>query len=290
MLSAPAYAIHHPQPFMLRLGEDFGIRYYGLAYVLGFLIAAALLRLYGRRGRSPYGPAAQGDLMFALTLGTFLGGRLGYFLFYAAGDLLHDPLRVLRVWEGGMSSHGGFIGVCLGSWWAARKHRIHFLPTADLVVTLAPAGVLLGRVANYLNGELWGRVIAGHVPWAVVFTNSEPPGTPLHQILPRHPSQLYEAALEGLLLLVLTQWRLWRTPVLARAPGRLAGEFLLAYAAVRIFCEQFREHDAGIPPVFGLNRGAWLSLALIAAGVVLVFTAARRSRTPTPPPSSGPQR
>jgi len=289
----PQYHVHEPDPFLIEFSEGVGIRYYGLAYILGFVIATGLLWLYWRRGRSPLHPAAQADLMFAGMLGTFIGGRLGFFLFYDLDTLLHRPLQLLRVWEGGMASHGGFLGVFLGLWWAAHKHRLSLFTTGDIVVTLAPAGLLLGRIANYINGELWGKVIESHVPWAVIFTSSAP-GQPVERILPRHPSQLYEAATEGLLLLVYTQWRIWCTPVVAQRPGRLAGEFLLGYAIVRVFCEQFREHDAGIPPLLGLNRGAWLSLALAIAGVWLIASAAARGRAAAAkayaantPPSAG---
>lgn len=274
----PDYHVHEPHPFLIQFTETIGIRYYGLAYVLGFLIGAWLLWIYWRRGRSPFNPAAQADLMFALMVGTFVGGRVGYFLFYAPATLLHEPVQLIRVWDGGMASHGGFIGVFLGLWWTAHKHKVPLVTTGDIVVTLAPAGLMLGRLANYMNGELWGNIIHRHVPWAVIFPTSAP-GEPVEDIAPRHPSQLYEAALEGLLLLLYTQWRIWRTPVLAQRPGRLAGEFLLGYAAVRVFCEQFRQHDAGIAPVLGLNRGAWLSLGLAAVGIWLIATSAARGRT-----------
>lgn len=273
---SPEYHVHAPNPFLIQFTETAGIRYYGVAYVLGFIIATALLWIYWRRGRSPFNPAGQGDLMFGAMLGTMVGGRVGYFLFYDPATLLHNPLALVRVWEGGMASHGGFIGVFLGLWWAARKHKVPLVTAGDIVVTLAPAGLMLGRLANYMNGELWGHVT--DVPWAVIFTNSAPPGTPLLLIEPRHPSQLYEAALEGLALLLYTQWRLWRTPVVARAPGRLGGEFLLGYAIARIICEQFREHDPGILPVLGLNRGAWLSFGLVAIGLYLIVTARARAR------------
>jgi len=267
----PPYHIHTPDPFLIQFTETVGIRYYGLAYVLGFIIAMTLLWAYGRRGRSPFGPAAQSDLMFASVLGVFVGGRLGFFLFYSPATILHDPVQIIRVWDGGMASHGGFIGVFLGLWWAAHKHKISIFTTGDIVVTLAPTGLMLGRLANYMNGELWGRVIENHVAWAVVFPTSG-------SNLPRHPSQLYEAALEGLLLLFYTQWRLWRTPAVAQRPGRLAGEFLLGYAIARVICEQFREHDLGIEPFLGLNRGAWLSLGLALAGIWLIVSATGRGR------------
>lgn len=296
---SPQYHVHTPDPFLIQFTETIGIRYYGLAYIAGFVIATALLWIYWRRGRSPFSPAAQGDLMFALMLGTFVGGRIGYFVFYSPATILHEPLQLFRVWDGGMASHGGFIGVFLGLWWAAHKHKIPLVTAGDIVVTLAPAGLMLGRLANYMNGELWGNVIESDVPWAVIFTNAAPPGTNPLLIDPRHPSQLYEAALEGLALLLFTQWRLWRTPVVTRAPGRLAGEFLLGYAVARVICEQFREHDAGIDPFLGLNRGAWLSLGLVVAGVWLIATSAARgraaaakayARSGTPPADAGSSR
>lgn len=272
----PAYYVHTPRPFLIQFTEHIGIRYYGLAYVLGFLIAAVLLHVYWKRGRSPFAPQAQSDLLFWIVLGTLLGGRLGSFVFYDPGELLHDPLAFFRVWDGGMASHGGFIGVILGLCWAARKHHISIFTAGDIVCTLAPPGLMLGRIANFLNGELWGKI--SHVPWAVIFTSSAPPGTNPALIPPRHPSQLYEAALEGLLLLVYSQWRIWRTPVVKDAPGRLAGEFLIGYALVRIFGEMFRQNDPGIEPVLGLNRGAWLSFGLLAGGVVLIVRSIRRKR------------
>ncbi len=274
----PEYLVHIPRPFLVQFSETIGIRFYGLAYVTAFVAAAWLLRLYGKHGRSPFTPAAQSDLLFWLIIGTLVGGRVGFFLFYAPGELVRDPLALFRVWDGGMASHGGFIGVFLGLWWAARRHGVPLSAATDVVVTLAPAGLLLGRLANFLNGELWGKVT--DVPWAVIFTSSAPPGTPLRLIAPRHPSQLYEAALEGLVLLAYTQWRLWRTPVLRDAPGRLAGEFLLGYAGARVFCELFREPDAGIATFLGINRGAWLSLILAAAGTVFLVLSRRGASRP----------
>jgi phosphatidylglycerol:prolipoprotein diacylglycerol transferase len=198
-----------------------------------------------------------------------VGGRLGYFAFYSPSTFYKDPLDLFKVWTGGMSSHGGFIGILLGLWWASRKHSIPWLRTGDIVCTLGPPGVMLGRIANFLNQELWGNVTT--VSWGVIFPKSAPPGTPIELIPARHPSQLYEAALEGLLLTIATQLRIWITPKVLATPGRLAGEFLLAYAIVRIFGEQFREHDPGIMPVLGLNRGAWLSMGLAAGGIALII-------------------
>ena len=273
----PEHFVHEPHPFLVQFTETIGIRYYGLAYVLGFVAAAVLLHLYWKHGRSPIKPGAQSDLLFWIILGTLVGGRLGSFLFYSPGELLRDPLAFFRVWDGGMASHGGFLGVAAGLWWAARKNKLPVLTVGDVVCTLAPPGIFLGRIANFLNGELWGKVT--DVPWAVIFTSSAPPGTPTMLIEPRHPSQLYETALESLLLLAYSQWRIWRTPVLNQAPGRLAGEFLTGYALVRIFGEFFRQNDPGVEPVLGLNRGAWLSFALLLAGAWMIVSAKKRRRS-----------
>jgi phosphatidylglycerol:prolipoprotein diacylglycerol transferase len=270
------YYVHYSDRFLWQFTENFGIRYYGLAYVLGFVLGAVLLHVYWRRGRSPLDPQAQSDLLFAVVAGTLAGGRLGYFLFYDFERLLRQPWEFVRIWDGGMASHGGFIGVVLGLWWAARRAGQPVRKVGDLVATLAPPGLLLGRLANFINAELWGKPTG--VPWAVVFPESG-------DRMPRHPSQLYEAALEGLLLLLYTQARLWLTPKVLERPGRLAGEFLVAYAAARVFCEQFREPDPGIPPVLGLNRGAWLSLIVAAGGLVLVVLARPAKARSGPEPS-----
>jgi phosphatidylglycerol---prolipoprotein diacylglyceryl transferase len=267
-----AYFHHDFSPFLIRFGDNLGIRYYGLAYVMGFVVAGLLLHLYYRRGRSPLNQNAQYDLLFWIILGTMLGGRLGYFLFYDIRELLANPLVFFKVWDGGMASHGGFIGVIAGTWWAARKNKLPFLHVGDLVATLAPPGLFFGRIANFINGELWGKVTT--VPWAWYFPHAiDADGL----VRPRHPSQLYEAALEGLLMMAYTQWRLWRTPVLKNAPGQLAGEFLIGYAIVRVVGEFFRQNDEGVLPVLGLNRGAWLSLGLIVAGVAVIIHARRRA-------------
>ncbi len=162
-----------------------------------------------------------------------------------------------------MASHGGMIGVVIAVAWFARSEGIPFLHLCDLVATTAPAGLFFGRIANFINGELWGKV--SYVSWAVVFPLSEP-GVPVGMIAPRHPSQLYEAALEGALLLGLMQWRFWRTDAIRR-PGRIAGEFLIAYACVRIAGETFREPDAAL--ILGLSRGTFYSLFMIGFGLLM---------------------
>jgi phosphatidylglycerol:prolipoprotein diacylglycerol transferase len=167
-----------------------------------------------------------------------------------------------------MASHGGFIGVALAVWWFARRSGIPFLHLADLQASAVSAGILLGRIANFINGELWGKIST--VSWAVIFPKSAPDGTPVAMIPPRHPSQLYEVALEGALLLAFMQWRVWKTNVLRTQPGRLCGEYMVSYAAVRIFCEIFREPDAGVSLILGLSRGTFYSLFLAVVGGALI--------------------
>lgn len=263
-----AYWTHDLSPFLLRFGENLGIRWYGLAYLAGFVGAGWLLRRYCRAGRSTLDQNAIFDLMTALVAGVIVGGRLGYFLFYQPASLFRDPLILVRVWEGGMASHGGFIGVTVALWWFTRKRAEGMLQVGDLVATTVPVGLFFGRVANFINGELWGKVAA--VPWAVIFQDTG------GGALPRHPSQLYEAALEGLVLFAFVQWRFWQSTVARDQPGRLAGEFLIAYSVARAVCEIFREPDAGL--ILGLNRGTFYSGFLVAGGVALIILATRRSQ------------
>jgi phosphatidylglycerol:prolipoprotein diacylglycerol transferase len=262
-----AYWRHTPHPFLIQFSEQFGIRYYGLAYLLGFVAAGWLFQVYYRRGRTPLTPAASLDFMLALTLGVIVGGRLGYFILYKSDAFLHDPLALLRVWEGGMASHGGFLGVCIATAIFGRMRGVSFLHLGDLAVSAAPVGLFLGRLANFINGELWGRVTT--VPWAIVFDRTGGGGSP------RHPSQLYEAALEGLVLFGFAQFRVWKTDALTRTPGRLCGEFLIAYAVVRAICEQFREPDA--PLIGGLSRGTFYSIFLVLGGAIIIAVATHRA-------------
>ena len=272
-----AYWVHDLKPFIIHFSGDFGIRYYGVAYLMGFIGGALLLHAYARANRSKLPPGQIADLIMVIVAGVLIGGRLGsYFLYDGWRSFPSDPLGVFKVWQGGMASHGGFVGVTIALLWFSRKQRIPFLHLGDLIVSVAPLGLFFGRIANFINGELWGKIST--VPWAVIFPLSEPEGTPVAQIAPRHPSQLYEAGLEGLLLLAFVQWRFWRTDVTRRQPGRLAGEFLIAYAVVRMVCEIFREPDTGITLIWGLSRGSFFSIFLVAAGLVLIL----RKSGPTP--------
>lgn len=262
-----AYWIHDLSPFLIRFGENFGIRYYGLGYIAGFVTAAWLFRRYYRAGRTPLDAEASTDMMLALVVGVILGGRLGYFLLYRPGLFVTDPLALVRVWEGGMASHGGILGVVLALVWFGRRRGVSFFHLGDIVATAAPPGLFYVRVANFINGELWGKTT--DVPWGVIFMHTGGGTTP------RHPSQLYEAACEGLLLFAFSQWRFWKTDVARRQPGRLAGEFLIGYSFVRMFCEIFREPDADL--ILGLSRGTFYSFFLIAAGLALIALSRARA-------------
>jgi len=271
-----AYWVHDLSPFLIQFTDTIGIRYYGLSYLLGFLGGAWLLHVYAKAGRSQLRSEQISDLIIAIVVGVMVGGRLGSFILYNNWRTLgEDPLALFRVWEGGMASHGGFVGVAVALAWFARSRRLPFLHLSDLIVSVAPLGLMFGRVANFINGELWGKI--SHVSWAVIFPESAPAGTPIALIPPRHPSQLYEAALEGGLLLAIMQWRFWRTDVVRRQPGRLAGEFLIAYAVVRMIGEIFREPDAGLDLIFGMSRGTFYSIFLIVIGLALVWRAARKA-------------
>jgi phosphatidylglycerol:prolipoprotein diacylglycerol transferase len=279
MLPPLAYWVDNLSPFVIHFWGNVGIRWYGLAYVFGFLAGGWLMVRYSRAGRSSLPAGQVPDFILALVMGVLLGGRIGYFLFYDFDLFVHHPLVLFRVWEGGMASHGGFIGVFIAVWWFARRSGIPFLHLADVQASAVSAGLLFGRLANFINGELWGKIST--VPWAVIFPKSDP-DKPFATIPPRHPSQLYEAALEGALLLAFMQWRVWKTNVLRTQPGRLCGEFMLSYAAVRIFCEVFREPDVGVSLIFDFSRGTFYSLFLAAVGGALIIYSMLH-RTPEDP-------
>lgn len=263
----PSHWVHDLSPFLFEFSDGFGIRYYGLAYVLGFAAAGWLMHVYARRGKSAIRGEQITDLMTYIVIGVLVGGRLGYFLLYQSDWLFRDPLALVRVWEGGMASHGGFVGVLAAVWWWARKRGIPMLHVADIVVSTAPIGLLFGRIANFINGELWGKI--SDFKYAVIFPQSAAPNTPVSLIEPRHASQLYEAALEGAVLLALMQWRMWKSDVVRVRPGRLSGEFLIAYSILRMIGEHFREPDASL--LFGVSRGTFYSVFLILAGIILII-------------------
>lgn len=304
MISIFAFYIHDFSPFLIRFGGGFGIRWYGLAYVFAFLFGTLLYRHLARRGYCELRVDQVTDFItWGALLGVVLGGRLGYMLFYDLDDFLQNPLIVFRVWEGGMSSHGGIIGLTLYSLWYAHRHHISWLNLGDNLVVVAPLGLFLGRCANFINGELFGR--ASTAFWAMQFPKELtilPPGfvvatlqdtatidprfctidaviegmrssPELHQYLgtiltPRYPSQLVEAFLEGIVLFAL----LWMLRTRIRLPnGVLTGIFFIAYALLRIAGETFREPDA---PLIGLfTRGEFFSFFLIIIGIGFLVTA-----------------
>ena len=293
-----AYYIHDLSPFLIQFGENLGLRWYGIAYVLAFAAAYWMGVHLSQRGFSEIKANDVGDFITGTALfGVILGGRLGYMLFYDWDTFVHDPLVFFKFWEGGMASHGGILGIVVFTWVYARRKKIAWLNVGDSTVVAAPIGLFLGRCANFVNGELFGR--ATSVPWAVQFPKElysaspetsrslilevaaitptwnnlnaiiENAGTSpeLHQILsrvltPRHPSQIYEAFLEGALLFSI----LWILRTRFRLPdGVLTGVFFIGYAVLRFIGEIFREPDA--PLTMALTRGQFLSLFLILLGI-----------------------
>ena len=249
-------------PVALSLGPV-RIHWYGLMYLLGFAGFWMLGVVHARRAHTALAPEQVSDLLVYGAVGVIIGGRLGSALFYYSEDLLMDPWMVLRIWEGGMSFHGGLIGVVLAVWFWAYKNQISLLGTLDFCAPLVPVGLLFGRFGNFINGELWGSPT--ELPWGVIFPAAGPE--------PRHPSQLYEAALEGLVLFVLLWW-VARVP---RPAGLLAGLFAIGYALGRIAVEFVRVPDAHIGYLaFGwLTQGQLLCVPLLAVGLVLLFRARR---------------
>ena len=272
-----------PIPF-LHLGQ-LAIRWYALAYVAGILIGWRYVVMLVRRPGlwGPAGPPASqlqiDDLVLWITLGVIAGGRLGYVLFYDTSVIWTDPLEILKVWRGGMSFHGGLIGVTVALMGFSAVNKIRPLRLADAIVPAVPIGLFFGRIANFINGELWGRVT--HVPWGVVFCNRTiqqafngacPAGMDA-----RHPSQLYEAALEGLALFLVIGFATWRLKWLQRE-GALTGLFLLGYGLCRVALENVRQPDAQLPDFpLGLTMGMMLSAPMIAIGAGLILHAVRTS-------------
>ena len=256
----------HPDfdPVAFSLGP-LHVRWYGLMYLLGFLAGWALGRYRVRQPNSGWTAEQMDDLVFYIALGVILGGRIGYVLFYGFGNFLRDPLALFRVWEGGMSFHGGFLGVLLAMVLFARKHYKGFWPTMDFVAPLIPPGLFFGRIGNFINGELWGRVT--DLPWGMVFRQTG-------DGLPRHPSQLYQTALEGVALFLIV----WLFSAKPRPAMAVSGVFALSYGVFRFLVEFVRQPDAQLGYLaFGwLTMGQLLSLPLIAVGIVLLALAYRR--------------
>jgi phosphatidylglycerol:prolipoprotein diacylglycerol transferase len=263
----------HPQfdPVALDFG-GFGVRWYGLMYLLGFALALLLGRM--RAVRDPWRgwtARAMDDVLFYCVVGIIAGGRLGYVLFYKPAYYLQHPLEIFFIWQGGMSFHGGFLGVLVALWVFGRRTGRHWLATTDFIAPLVPSGIAAGRLGNFINAELWGRPT--EVSWGVIF--------PTVDALPRHPSQLYQMALEGVLLFVLLWWFSRR----ARPVGAVSGLFLTGYGLARFLVEFTREPDSFLGLLaFGLSMGQWLSAPMVAAGIAMIWWAYRHpvgmSQTP----------
>jgi len=295
MLAIPFPQID-PALFTLTVGGmEFSLRWYALAYIAGLVLGWRLMVMLMRRPRlwpgetAPMKPSEPEELLTWMVIGVVLGGRLGFVLFYNLPYYLAHPLEIFAVWQGGMSFHGGFLGVILGVVGFTRMRGMPLLQVGDAVALAAPTGLLFGRLANFINGELWGRPT--DVPWAMVFPTVPPEYWTDGVNLPRHPSQLYEAALEGALLAAVMWWLALRRGWLKR-PGALVGLFFLGYGLARSVVENFRQGDMQFvspdnpwghyirfgdgPDAWGLTMGQILSLPMIAIGLAFLALAFRR--------------
>jgi phosphatidylglycerol---prolipoprotein diacylglyceryl transferase len=278
LASAPAHAIDFNSlglgPVALDLGF-FQLRWYSLAYLVGILAGWwYCLKLLSRPG-APMARRHADDMVFYGTLGVILGGRIGYVLFYRPEFYIENPLEILQLWDGGMSFHGGAAGTSIAMFYLAWKNKLNVLRVHDYVSCVVPFALFLGRLANFVNAELWGRPT--DVPWAIRFPENVDGVTILGP--PRHPSQLYEAGLEGLLLLAVLAFLFWRTDARYK-PGLLTGVFVLGYGLSRFLVEFYRQPDQGLENLsWGLTMGQTLTLPMILAGLYLIVTAkGRRQR------------
>lgn len=264
----------HIDPIAFAIGP-IKIHWYGLTYLVGFGLFMLLARV---RVRQPLNTAAGwkrediDDMLVWGVLGVVLGGRLGYVLFYKPEYYFAHPLEIVEVWKGGMAFHGGMLGVILAmGWWAQRRGRA-WLAVTDLIAPCIPLGLASGRIGNFINGELWGRPADPSLPWAMIFPQSG-------SDVPRHPSQLYEFGLEGLLLALL-MWLYARRP---RATGQVSGVFLIGYGVLRFIAEYFREPDAFLGlRALGLSRGQWLCVPMVVIGIAMWAWATRRAAKAAP--------
>ncbi|NCP11006.1 MAG: prolipoprotein diacylglyceryl transferase [Sphingomonadales bacterium] len=253
-------------PVIVSLGF-LDIRWYSVAYIAGIFAGYwYLLKLIAQPG-APMDRRHADDMIFYGMLGIILGGRLGYVLFYRPEFYLADPIQILRVMDGGMSLHGGVLGVLIAIWWVTRRNKLSFLRFCDYIACVVPFGLGFGRIANFINGELWGRPT--DVPWAIIFPAS---GTSD----PRHPSQLYEAGLEGIVLFAVLWFLFWKTDARYK-PGLLVGTAAVIYGASRFLIELVRQPDAGLENLsWGLTMGQTLTIPMLLIGIYLIVTAKRR--------------
>ncbi|MEM1130535.1 MAG: prolipoprotein diacylglyceryl transferase [Pseudomonadota bacterium] len=294
MILALPFPALSPEIFSIEFGGfSFALRWYALAYIAGLLIGLLILRQALRRpsiwpgDTAPMTPAQAEALLTWVILGVIVGGRLGFVLFYQPAFYLQYPGEILKVWQGGMAFHGGLIGVAVVGLWFAHRHRVPLLSMADSMALATPAGLLLGRIANFINAELWGRPTTA--PWGVIFPGLDAQRCPEGWVgvCARHPSQLYEAALEGLVLGVVLWAMAFRRGAL-KVPGRIAGTFFLGYGLARFVVEYYRQADAQFISAdnpwghivrlgeYGLTMGQLLSLPMVLLGLVLLSIAERR--------------
>ncbi|MBK8908811.1 MAG: prolipoprotein diacylglyceryl transferase [Rhodospirillales bacterium] len=280
-----------PYPIIDPVAVDFGtieigsfvlpiaIRWYALAYIVSILLGWRIVRRLAKAPPRAVPPHAFDDFIVWATVGIILGGRIGFVLFalifYEGGPYRADPLAMLAIWQGGMAFHGGLIGVIIAALLFCRHGKLPFLAFTDLLACVTPVGLLFGRLANFINGELYGR--ATDVPWAMVFPHGGPE--------PRHPSQLYEAGLEGAALLVILLL-LWRSEAVRRRFGVLSGTFLIGYGVFRAFVEMFRDADPGVGFLLaGTTTGQWFSVPMVLFGLYLII---RARAQPAPPEDAAP--
>ncbi len=257
----------HPQidPVAISIGP-LSVHWYGLMYLLGFILFVLLGRYRIKQNpQSVFTSAMLDDALFYGMLGVIIGGRVGHILFYQFGYYLEHPLQIFAIWQGGMSFHGGFLGVFIAMILLARKYRISWLTVTDFITPLIPPGLGAGRIGNFINAELWGRPT--DVPWGMVF--------PYVDGLARHPSQLYQAALEGVVLFTF----IWMYSAKPRATGAVTGMFMIAYGVLRSFAEFYREPEDGFMGVLtlGITMGQWLSIPMILAGIAVLMWSGRQT-------------
>jgi phosphatidylglycerol:prolipoprotein diacylglycerol transferase len=271
----PAHYIHfadlHLHPEIFRIGW-FAVRWYSLAYITGILAGWWYVTKLIDRPGAPMARRHVDDFVFWATIAVIAGGRIGYILFYDLGNYLKNPIEMLKLWEGGMSFHGATAAVALAMWIFCRRNGLGLLRFSDYIACVAPIGLFFGRLANFVNGELWGKV--SYVPWAIIFPNAGPE--------PRHPSQLYEAGLEGLVLFAILNLMFWKSKTARYQPGLLCGTFLTGYGAFRFFVEFFRQPDQqfnGTVFATTIHMGQLLDLPMLIGGIYLIATArGRRQR------------
>ena len=299
MLLAIPFPDISPELFSIEIGGiTFALRWYALAYIAAVLIGWAIVtravktpRLFANE-TPPMTPAQVEEMVTGIIIGIIVGGRLGFVLFYQPGYYLSNPLEILKIWQGGMSFHGGFLGVAAAMLLFCRKHGLPVLGVADLLAVATPLGLMFGRLSNFVNAELWGRPT--DVPWGVIFPGERAQDCPgvIEGLCARHPSQLYQAGLEGLALALLLFWLVWARGWL-KTPGAVTGMFLAGYGVARFVVEFFRVadeqfitpdnplgHVLGLGPL-GVTMGQLLSLPMIAAGAWLIWRARSGGKTQT---------